>query len=393
VDAAFRWIGSTRDSRSLPTRTTKPREVSELISDPDFEASELISDPDFNGDLTPAIPADEFQSSSAAPPRRPPLPRSYADFRRDTALNSTRYLHYDVWDLLAPVEFYNAVKDWAWSPETGHTPPVLSPSEFQSAVSDCSLATQAPPVPDPRLMRAHHVLDQRNLLFIIRLPDLHPRTSGTLDDRRRYADCHCSRCWLENGNRSFTSLYSSTRTAPTRLETSTACRPNSTPAPALSMAPNTLGLDPAAKPSCEPDSRLTNHHSRRTVMIRALDPDHLLKHEPPPGPRPLPTKDYDSDDSLANYASTKTRRSRKPRAPSLHYAATVSSFRGGTASNAFCSVRDPLDSEFFATRSIIVGIDSYSDITVAHRDIAYDIRRVSETVHTGAGEATYHEEG
>ncbi len=42
-------------------------------------------------------------------------------------------------------------------------------------------------------------------------------------------------------------------------------------------------------------------------------------------------------------------------------------------------MRDPLDPDFFATRSIIVGIDSYSDITVAHRDIAYDVRRVSET--------------
>jgi hypothetical protein len=52
-----------------------------------------------------------------------------------------------------------------------------------------------------------------------------------------------------------------------------------------------------------------------------------------------------------------------------------------------------LDPDFFATRSIIVGIDSYSDITVAHRDIANDIRSVSETVHTGAGEATYQEEG
>jgi hypothetical protein len=30
---------------------------------------------------------------------------------------------------------------------------------------------------------------------------------------------------------------------------------------------------------------------------------------------------------------------------------------------------------------------------VAHRDIVYDIRRVSEIVHIGAGEATYEEEG
>ncbi len=50
--------------------------------------------------------------------------------------------------------------------------------------------------------------------------------------------------------------------------------------------------------------------------------------------------------------------------------------------------RDP-----FATRSIVVGIDSYSDITVAHRDIVYDIRPIDETVQTGAGDATYTEEG
>jgi hypothetical protein len=63
------------------------------------------------------------------------------------------------------------------------------------------------------------------------------------------------------------------------------------------------------------------------------------------------------------------------------------------ASNAFCTVRDPRAEAFDDTRSIIVGIDSYSDITVAHREIAYDIRRVCETVNTGAGEATYQEEG
>ena len=133
-------------------------------------------------------------------------------------------------------------------------------------------------------------------------------------------------------------------------------------------------------------------------MTRVQDPSNLLKHEPASGLRPLPTKDYDSDDSLESYASTKQRRSRKPRPtssanPPQHYASNVSSFRGGMASNALCTVRDPKDPDFFATKAIVSGIDSYSDITVAHRDIAYDIRPVSETVHTGAGEATYKEEG
>jgi hypothetical protein len=44
-------------------------------------------------------------------------------------------------------------------------------------------------------------------------------------------------------------------------------------------------------------------------------------------------------------------------------------------------------------RSILVGIDSYSDITVAHRDIVYGRRPIEETVYTGAGAATYTEEG
>jgi hypothetical protein len=127
----------------------------------------------------------------------------------------------------------------------------------------------------------------------------------------------------------------------------------------------------------------------RTAMICAIDADHLLKHEPEPCQRPQPTKDYDSDDSLESYASTQQPRSRKPRAdpaaePPLHYASNASSVREGMASNAFCTVRDPTNPDCFATRSIIVGIDSYSDITVAHREIAYDIRRVCETVHTGA---------
>jgi hypothetical protein len=70
-----------------------------------------------------------------------------------------------------------------------------------------------------------------------------------------------------------------------------------------------------------------------------------------------------------------------------------SSFRGGTAANAFCSVRDLESRDPFATRYIAVVIDSYSDITVAHRDIVYDIRPIDETMQTGAGDATYTEEG
>ncbi len=61
--------------------------------------------------------------------------------------------------------------------------------------------------------------------------------------------------------------------------------------------------------------------------------------------------------------------------------------------NAFCSVRDPSCDDPFATRSILIGLDSYSDITVAHRDIVYGLRPIEETVYTGAGASTYTEEG
>ncbi len=50
--------------------------------------------------------------------------------------------------------------------------------------------------------------------------------------------------------------------------------------------------------------------------------------------------------------------------------------------NAFCSVRDLASRDPFATRSIIVGLDSYTNVTVAHRDIVYDIHPIVETVHT-----------
>jgi hypothetical protein len=138
-------------------------------------------------------------------------------------------------------------------------------------------------------------------------------------------------------------------------------------------------------------------------MIRAIDPDHLLHHEPPPapGPRLRSTQGYESDDSLESYASHKSRRSRLHRTlpkPTTHAQplpqnTSLSSFRDGMVANAFCTVRDPSSPDPLATRSIIVGLDSYSDVTVAYREIAYNIHRVAETVQTGAGEATYQEEG
>ncbi len=92
------------------------------------------------------------------------------------------------------------------------------------------------------------------------------------------------------------------------------------------------------------------------------------------------------------YASSKPRRSRphQPRTPTEPTTtqpptpdAPLSSFRGSTATNAFCTVRDPNSPDPLATHSIIVGLDSYSDVTVAHRDIAYNIHCIAETVGRG----------
>jgi hypothetical protein len=144
----------------------------------------------------------------------------------------------------------------------------------------------------------------------------------------------------------------------------------------------------SSDPDREPAPRvpyLSHRRGYRTATIRALDPDNLLRHEPPPHPN---TYDDDSNDSPRESFATAFRQHRPNQ-----YASALSSFRGGTAANAFCSVRDLTSRDPFATRSIIVGLDSYSDVTVAHRDIVYDIHPITETVHTGAGEATYTEEG
>jgi hypothetical protein len=84
------------------------------------------------------------------------------------------------------------------------------------------------------------------------------------------------------------------------------------------------GSTPATEPSSEPDSHLSHRNNRRTVLIRALDPSNLLTHETAPahGPSPLPTKDYNSDDSLESYVSTK-RRSLSPSTQPPHTGSTI----------------------------------------------------------------------
>ncbi len=100
--------------------------------------------------------------------------------------------------------------------------------------------------------------------------------------------------------------------------------------------------------------------------------------------------------------------SRRPRSPSppssdsnpdpesylQSYAQASSSFKGGTTVNATASVWDPTHpSNPLATRSLTVGLDSYSDVTVAHRSIVYDVRAISERLSTGGGPTEYTEEG
>ncbi len=67
-------------------------------------------------------------------------------------------------------------------------------------------------------------------------------------------------------------------------------------------------------------------------------------------------------------------------------ASPPSSFRGGTTVNAIASVRDPANPRTpLSTRSILLGLDSYSDVTVAHRDIVYNVRAIHERLSTGGG--------
>ncbi len=80
--------------------------------------------------------------------------------------------------------------------------------------------------------------------------------------------------------------------------------------------------------------------------------------------------------------------------PLYHYVQTRSSFQGGTTVNATGFVRDPLNQRNpLSTRPLLIGLDSYSDVTVASRDIAYHIHPIHEHLSTGGGDTEYHEEG
>jgi hypothetical protein len=291
-------------------------------------------------------------------------------------------------------------REVTWDPETGRTP--LVPADEFSSSSISAPAIQAPPIPGTCPLPT----GARPLPTVTVPADypLVPRAPWMLEGDSR-TDAEADSDWRAAMERLFPPTAAPTPPLPAWRQAQIADldRPSLPPAP---WPPNPWGSTPATEPSREPDSYLSHRNGRRTAMIRAIDPDHLLRHEPPsaPGPRPVPTQDYDSDDSLQSYASATARRPRTLRILKVQEAVPSttqpqspttppSSFRGGNAVSAFCTVRDPTVPDPLATRSILIGLDSYSDVTVAHREIAYNIHRVAETVQTGAGEATYQEEG
>ena len=105
----------------------------------------------------------------------------------------------------------------------------------------------------------------------------------------------------------------------------------------------------------------------------------------------VPRHDPDSSPDPAPEAYAHTRSAHRP--PASATTAPRSSFRGGTTVIATASARDPSNPDPIAIVPIVVGLDSYSDVTVASRSITYNIRPIAESVGTGAGPSEYHEEG
>ncbi len=105
----------------------------------------------------------------------------------------------------------------------------------------------------------------------------------------------------------------------------------------------------------------------------------------------VPRYDPDSSPDPEPEAYAHTRSAHQP--PASSPAPSHSSFRGGTTVIATASTRNPSDPDPVAIVPILVGLDSYSDVTVASRAITYNIRKIADSVGTGAGPSDYHEEG
>jgi hypothetical protein len=106
-------------------------------------------------------------------------------------------------------------------------------------------------------------------------------------------------------------------------------------------------------------------------------------HGPEPEPQPWASRPHNaSPDSVQE----------EDEFPLSSYVQTRSSFQGGTTVNATGFVRDPLNTHHpLSTRPLTIGLDSYSDVTVAHRDIVYGLRPIHERLTTGGGNTDYHE--
>jgi len=99
--------------------------------------------------------------------------------------------------------------------------------------------------------------------------------------------------------------------------------------------------------------------------------------------------DSSSDSSPHSYAHTHSTH----RPPASTARNPRSSFRGGTTVIATASARDPSNPDPVAILPILVGLDSYSDVTVAAPEFVYNKRKIMESVGTGAGASEYFEEG
>ena len=68
-----------------------------------------------------------------------------------------------------------------------------------------------------------------------------------------------------------------------------------------------------------------------------------------------------------------------------------SSFRGGLAVRATAVLRNPNPGK--PELPVNMGLDSYSDVTVANRSFAYDCRDIDENIRTGGGNSKFKQEG
>jgi hypothetical protein len=101
------------------------------------------------------------------------------------------------------------------------------------------------------------------------------------------------------------------------------------------------------------------------------------------------SSDSSSHSSPHSYAHTRSahRRPASPASPPWSF------FRSGTTVIATASARDPSNPDLVAFVPILVGLDSYSDITVAAPELVYNNQKITESVSTGAGASDYFEEG